>query len=83
MPKSNEWIGNCNMEFFDAKQGLGMELEYEKFRVELYSQSGIQDGFPTLLVIAVVNMRNFFNYVRSKCLALLRSIIIVLYGGKQ
>ena len=56
--KSNDWIGNWNMEFIDPKIGLGMELEYGKFHVELYSHSGIQGGFPTLhltfLVISTV-----------------------------
>ena len=37
------------MEFLGPKRGLGMELEYGKFHVELYSHSGIQGGFPTLL----------------------------------
>ena len=36
------------MEFLGPKRGLGMELEYGKFHVELYSHSGIQGGFPTL-----------------------------------
>ena len=38
------------MEFLGPKRGLGMELEYGKFHVELYSHSGIQGGFPTLAV---------------------------------
>ena len=39
------------MEFLGPKRGLGMELEYGKFHVELYSHSGIQGGFPTLPII--------------------------------
>ena len=48
MSNSNGWIGNWNVEFLGPKKGLGMELEYRKFHVELYSHSGIQGGFPTL-----------------------------------
>ena len=36
------------MKFPDSKMELGMELEYRKFHMDLNSQSGIQDGFPTL-----------------------------------
>ena len=42
MSQSNGWIGNWNMEFCDPKKGLGMEFEYGKFHVEIYSDSGIR-----------------------------------------
>ena len=43
------------MEFLGSKTGLEMELEYGKFHVELYSQSGMQGGFPALIKMYVQN----------------------------
>ena len=49
------WIWNWNMEFPDSNMDLGMELEYQKLYLELYPQSGIQDGLPTLLLTQSLN----------------------------